>query len=172
LQLCHRDVLHLYCKKEMKKKSAGILVYRKTEKDYEVFLVHPGGPYWAKKDMHAWSIPKGEFNEGEEPIIAAKREFGEETGLTVSGAFIELQPVKQPGGKIIYSWAVESDPDASVIKSNLFEMEWPPGSGKTEEFPEVDKAGWFSFDIAREKIVKGQVPILEQLEGQLHRSPG
>jgi len=151
----------------MKKRSAGILVFRKRDTNHEVFLVHPGGPYWAKKDMNAWSVPKGEFDEGEEPFLAAKREFREETGFEISGNFIELDPVKQPSGKIIHTWAVDSDLDASKTDSNLFEMEWPPGSGKREEFPEVDNAGWFSFEIARQKIVKGQVPILEQLEIKL-----
>ena len=151
----------------MKKKSAGILAYRKKGRQHEVFLVHPGGPYWTKRDLSAWSIPKGEFEEGEDPFKAARREFREETGSGITGEFMALEPVRQPGGKMVYAWAVESDLDASGIESNLFDMEWPPRSGKTEKFPEVDKAGWFSFEVARQKIVKGQIPILEQLELKL-----
>ena len=155
----------------MKKKSAGILVYRDIDGSHEVFLVHPGGPYWVKKDLNAWSVPKGEPDDEEDLFVAAKREFGEETGLEISGDFMELEPVKQPSGKIIYTWAVESDLDASAVESNLFEMEWPPRSGKTGKFPEVDRAGWFTFETARQKIVKGQIPILDQLERKLRRSP-
>lgn len=147
----------------MSKKSAGILVYRKTDQNYKVFLVHPGGPFWAKKDLNSWSIPKGEFEEDENPLIAAKREFKEETSFNISGDFVELETVKQPSGKIIYPWAIEGNLDASKIKSNNFELEWPPKSGKMKEFPEIDKAEWFSFEIAKHKILKGQIPILEQL---------
>jgi predicted NUDIX family NTP pyrophosphohydrolase len=148
----------------MKKRSAGILPYRRKSDHYEVFLVHPGGPFWANKDLNAWSVAKGEPDGDEELFVAAIREFREETGLDISGDFMELDPVVQPGGKTVYTWAVESDTDAFRVQSNLFEMEWPPRSGKSKKFPEVDKAGWFSFDIARQKIVKGQVPILDQLE--------
>ncbi len=151
----------------MAKKSAGILAYRKTGNEYEVFLVHPGGPFWANKDMNAWSVPKGEFEEGEDPLKAAIREFKEETGQDISGEFAGMDPVKQPGGKIVYTWAVEAEPDASAIKSNTIEIEWPPRSGKKKEIPEVDKAAWFSLDHARRKILKGQVPILQQLAKKL-----
>lgn len=145
------------------KKSAGILAYRRAGKDVEVFLVHPGGPFWKKKDEHAWSVPKGEFTDEEKPFEAAIREFREETGLHIAGEFIELKPVKQPGGKLVYVWAVEADLNPADLKSNTFPLEWPPRSGKITDVPEIDKAAWFSLDIARQKIHKGQVPILEQL---------
>ena len=152
----------------MPKKSAGILPFRKKDNEYEIFLVHPGGPYWAKKDVHVWSVAKGEFEE-EDALSAAKREFKEETGFTISGNFIELKPFKQSSGKIIYTWAIECDLNASAIKSNLFDLEWPPCSGQIKKFPEVDRAGWFSFEKAKEKIVKGQIPILEELEGMVKK---
>lgn len=151
----------------MGNKSAGILAYRKKGKDYEVFLVHPGGPYWENKEINAWSIPKGEFDEDEDPFFAAKREFKEETSFDISGKFTELKPVKQPGRKVVYTWAIEAELNASKIKSNTFELEWPPKSGKMKEFPEVDKAAWYPFKLAKEKILKGQIPILEQLERKL-----
>jgi predicted NUDIX family NTP pyrophosphohydrolase len=151
----------------MPKKSAGILVYRKTKEEYEILLVHPGGPFWAKKDMNSWSIPKGEFEDDEEPLAAAKREFEEETGFKIEGEFIELNPVKQPGGKLIYSWSVEGDINASEVKSNLFKMEWPPRSGAFKEFPEIDRAEWFSFKTAKQKIITGQIPIVENLRNKL-----
>jgi predicted NUDIX family NTP pyrophosphohydrolase len=151
----------------MAKKSAGILIYRKIDGEYEVLLVHPGGPFWAKKDLNSWSVPKGEFEDDEEPLAAAKREFEEETGIAVTGEFIELEPVKQLSGKIIYTWATEGDPDISNIKSNLFELEWPPKSGNFKEFPEVDRAGWFTFDMAEEKIITGQIPILKSLRNRI-----
>ncbi len=151
----------------MAKQSAGILAYRTAGEQYEVLLVHPGGPYWAKKELHSWSIPKGEFENAEEPFEAAKREFREETGFEIIGKFIDLEPVKQAGGKIIFSWAVEAQIPATEIKSNYFEMEWPPKSGNFKEFPEVDKAEWFPFDSAKKKILSGQLPILEQLERKL-----
>jgi predicted NUDIX family NTP pyrophosphohydrolase len=151
----------------MAKKSAGILAYRKTGNECEVFLVHPGGPFWANKDMNAWSVPKGEFEEGEDPLKAAIREFKEETGQDISGEFARMDPVKQTGGKIVYTWAVAAEPDASDIKSNTIEIEWPPRSGKKKEIPEVDKAAWFSLDQARLKILKGQIPILQQLAKKL-----
>jgi predicted NUDIX family NTP pyrophosphohydrolase len=148
----------------MQKKSAGILVFRKTRDEYEYLLVHPGGPFWAKKDLNSWSVPKGEFEEDEEPLEAAKREFEEETGSKITGEFIELIPVKQPSGKIIFIWGVEGEIDASDIKSNLFKMEWPPRSGAFKEFPEIDKAGWFEFETAKQKIISGQIPIIENLK--------
>lgn len=149
----------------MPKQSAGVLLYRKAGSLLEVFLVHPGGPFWTKKDDGAWSIPKGEFGDGEDPLAAAKREFHEETGLAIDGAFKPLQPVKQPGGKTVHAWSVEvADLDASSIRSNTFSMEWPPRSGKTREFPEVDRAAWFDLATARKKILLGQLPLLDQLQ--------
>ena len=147
----------------MTKPSAGILLYRKSSKGLEVFLVHFGGPLWAKKDAAAWSTPKGEFTLDEEPLAAAKREFTEETGLVVDGEFQKLDPVTQPNGKIVHAWALEGDVDATRITSNTFTMEWPPRSGRQAEFPEVDRAQWFTIDVAREKLTKGQVSLLDQL---------
>ncbi len=147
-----------------KKESAGILMYRLRNGTVEVFLVHPGGPYWAKKDLGAWSIPKGQFSEGEERLSAAKREFQEETGFLPEGDFVALTPVKQPGGKIVYAWAVKGDCDAKKIVSNTFSIEWPPRSGKRQEFPEVDRAEWFAIEVGREKILKGQATFLEELK--------
>ncbi len=148
----------------MIKKSAGILVYRKPGENIEVLLVHPGGPYWRNKDDNAWSVPKGEPEENEELFRAAQREFHEETGFSIEGDFTSLEPVKQQSGKIIYTWAVEGDADPYALESNSFEMEWPPNSKNKQLFPEVDKAGWFSIGMAKQKICKGQIPILEQLE--------
>lgn len=145
------------------KKSAGLLLYRKTNDEPELFLVHPGGPFWKNKDAGAWSIPKGEFTDDEDPLTAAKREFKEETGLPINGVFLPLSPVKQKSGKLIYAWAIEQDMDEASIKSNLFQMEWPPRSGKQQGFPEVDRAGWFSIAQAKEKIVPGQLPLINQL---------
>src|ERR1700733_3844860 len=121
----------------MPKKSAGLLLYRKVRSSMEVFLVHPGGPFWAKKDDGAWSIPKGEFEEGEEPLDAAKREFREETGVVAKGEFRPLEPVRQSSGKIVYAWAVQFDLNSASVKSNVFSMEWPRGSGGLQEFPEI-----------------------------------
>jgi len=146
-----------------KKKSAGILMYRVRESGLEVLLVHPGGPFWAKKDEGSWSIPKGEFEEGEDPLSTAKREFQEETGFLVEGNFITLTPLKQPSGKLVYAWGIKGDCDAEAIKSNMFSMEWPPRSGKRQEFPEVDRAGWFTLEVAKEKILTGQAGFLEEL---------
>jgi predicted NUDIX family NTP pyrophosphohydrolase len=147
----------------MAKKSAGLLMYRCRQRVLEVFLVHPGGPFWQKKDVGSWSIPKGEYTSEEDPLEVAKREFDEETGFKASGEFVLLTPRKQPSGKIITAWAFEGDCDASAIKSNTFSMEWPPRSGKREEFPEVDRAGWFSMSVAKEKITKGQAGFLDEL---------
>ena len=151
------------------KKSAGLLVYREMQGQLEVFLVHPGGPFWVNKDEGAWSIPKGEFLEDEDPLEAAKREFREETGFIVKGQFQRLDPIKQPGGKIVYIWVVRSDVDPGAIKSNTFSLEWPRGSGKIAEFPEVDRAAWFTIEIARRKILKGQIAFLDQLERTMTR---
>jgi predicted NUDIX family NTP pyrophosphohydrolase len=145
------------------KKSAGLLPYRTTQGGLEVFLVHPGGPFWAKKDAGAWSIAKGEFGDEEDPLHAAIREFQEETGIQIEGDFIALEPVRQPGGKVVYAWAVEADCDPTQIRSNTFMLEWPPRSGQQREFPEVDRAAWFDVSTARAKILKGQLPCLEQL---------
>ena len=148
----------------MGKKSAGLLMYRRRQGILEVLLVHPGGPFWAKKDMGSWSIPKGEYTSKEEdPLEVAKREFHEETGFTAAGEFIPLTLLKQPSGKVITAWAFEGDCDASAIKSNTFAMEWPPRSGRQQEFPEVDRAGWFSIPVAKQKIVKGQAAFLDEL---------
>ena len=146
------------------KQSAGLLMYRRRDGRMEVFLVHTGGPFWAKKDAAAWSIPKGEFAADEDPLAAAQREFAEETGLTPSGPFTALTPIKQTGGKIVQAWAVEGDCDPAAVRSNTFTMEWPPRSGRRQEFPEVDRAEWFTLDVARNKIHKGQVPLLDELE--------
>lgn len=150
-----------------RKTSAGILLYRILDRGLEVFLVHPGGPYWAKKDEGAWSVPKGEFEAGEEPLQAARREFQEETGFEITGRFMELAPLKQPSGKVVYVWAVDGNLDAAAVKSNLFSMEWPPGSGRQQEFPEVDRGGWFTIDEAREKLLPGQRGFLDQLQKKL-----
>lgn len=148
----------------MSKQSAGILLYRKRAGTLEVLLVHPGGPFWAKKDNGAWSIPKGEFNAGEDPESVARREFLEETGVPLEGGGVALKPVRQSGGKMVYAWAMQGNVDAAAIKSNTFTLEWPPRSGKTQEFPEVDRAAWFPLPLARKKILKSQLPLLEQLE--------
>jgi predicted NUDIX family NTP pyrophosphohydrolase len=144
----------------MAPRSAGLLLFRRRDGGAEFFLVHPGGPFWAKKDEGAWSIPKGVFEEDEEPLDAAKREFREETGFPIAGEFDALGEVRQPSGKLISAWMVQADCDAAAVKSNLFEMEWPPRSGKMREFPEVDRAGWFAPDEALVKIIHGQKPIL------------
>jgi predicted NUDIX family NTP pyrophosphohydrolase len=144
------------------KRSAGVLLYKHVKGEAQVLLVHPGGPFWAKKDLSSWSIPKGEFIEGEDPKAAAQREFREELGVNAPDTLQELGSVKVPG-KEIFAWFTEAALDTKQVKSNMFEMEWPPRSGKTELFPEVDRAGWFTLAEAAQKIVKGQVPLLEQL---------
>ena len=148
----------------MAKQSAGLLVYRKRDGNIEVLLVHPGGPFWKNKDSGAWSIPKGEFTTGEDPLDVAKREFQEETGLTIDGPFQTLAPFKQRGGKTVFAWAVEADLDVSHVKSNTFTIEWPPRSGKQQEFPEVDRAEWFPLNAAIEKINVAQRELLQQLQ--------
>jgi predicted NUDIX family NTP pyrophosphohydrolase len=147
----------------MAKMSAGLIMYRFRDPRLEVLLVHPGGPFWSQKDEGAWSIPKGEFTENEEPFEVAKREFKEETGYAAEGSFIELASVKQPGGKVVAAWAFEGDCDAGQIKSNTFSMEWPPRSGNQAEFPEVDRAEWFPVNAAKIKLLKGQTGFIEQL---------
>ena len=150
----------------MVKQSAGILLYRRKHDQLEVLLVHPGGPFWAKKDLGAWSIPKGEF-EDEEALAAAKREFEEETGSPIVGEALALGQQKQKGGKMIYAWAVEGDINPEDIQSNIFEMEWPPKSGKKRRFPEIDKAEWFSSNIALKKINQGQAVFIHELMDRL-----
>jgi predicted NUDIX family NTP pyrophosphohydrolase len=145
------------------KTSAGILLFRLRSKKIEVFLVHPGGPFWKNKDEGAWSIPKGEYEEGEDALTAAIREFKEETGVSVTGEFIELNPVKLKSGKWVKAWALEKDIDATSVISNTFLGEWPPRSGKKIEVPEIDKAGWFTIAEAEKKINSGQVPLVAEL---------
>jgi predicted NUDIX family NTP pyrophosphohydrolase len=147
----------------MPKRSAGVLLFRRVGGEIEVLLAHPGGPFWKNKDDGAWSIPKGEYADGEDPLAAAKREFAEETGLIPSGDFVPLGEVRQPGGKVVSAWAVEGDFDTKLLRSNTFSMPWPPGSGKLQEFPEIDRAGWFALEIARRKILKGQAEVLDRL---------
>jgi predicted NUDIX family NTP pyrophosphohydrolase len=147
----------------MPKRSAGLLMYRRCNGKLELFLVHPGGPFWAKKDEGAWSIPKGEYSDGEDPLEAAKREFKEETGFEVEGETVELRPVKQSGGKIVHAWAIEGNCDPREIKSNTFSIEWPPRSGATSEFPEIDRADWFEAEAAKKKILSGQVGFIDEL---------
>lgn len=149
-----------------KKPSAGLLLYRRRA-EIEVFLVHPGGPFWKNKDLGAWSIPKGEIEEGEDPLVAARREFTEETGFPIDGEFVSLSSVKQAGGKVVHAWMIETDCDPEAIVSGRFEMEWPPKSGKLQEFPEIDRAAWFGLGEARRRILAGQVELLDRLEGAL-----
>jgi predicted NUDIX family NTP pyrophosphohydrolase len=144
--------------------SAGILVYRRRPAGLEVFLVHPGGPFWAKKDQGAWSIPKGEFGDAENALDAARREFTEETGQTIDGEFLPLTPSKQPSRKIVHGFAIEGDVDADNIVSNEFELEWPPRSGVIRRFPEVDRGAWFAIAEAKKRVHAGLVPVLEELE--------
>lgn len=147
----------------MKKQSAGILLFRGSKADLEVFLVHPGGPFWATKDAGAWSVPKGQYSDDEDALAAAKREFQEETGFAINGDFISLGQVKQAGGKLVKAWAVDHDIDPAHLRSNTFKLEWPPRSGKIREFPEVDAGAWFSLAVARGKIVKAQEEFLTRL---------
>lgn len=148
--------------------SAGILLYRKSNDYFEFFLVHPGGPFWNGKDKGAWSIPKGEFTEDEDPLTVARREFNEETGQTINGDFIALKPIQQKGGKTVYAWAVKGEADAENIVSNTFKQEWPYKSGKWITIPEVDKACWFSVEEAKEKINPAQVSFIEELIERLN----
>jgi predicted NUDIX family NTP pyrophosphohydrolase len=151
----------------MIQKSGGILFYRFRNRKPEVLLVHPGGPFWAKKDLGAWSIPKGELNGDEDPLDAARREVREETGMSVRGELIALTPVRTSNGKLIYAWAVATTAEPGVLQSNTFSLEWPPGSGKKQDFPEVDKIAWFSMAAARKKINKAQIPLLSELASRL-----
>jgi predicted NUDIX family NTP pyrophosphohydrolase len=149
----------------MQRKSAGILLFRESSGYLEVLLVHPGGPFWAKKDEGAWSIPKGEFDDGEDPLAAAKRELTEETGLTLVDEPMPLGALRQPGGKLVHAWAVRGDFDPARLRSNTFVMEWPPRAGRQQEFPEIDRAAWYTMETARSKILKGQMGFLDQLQG-------
>ena len=148
----------------MAKRSAGLLMFRRKANEVEVFLVHPGGPLWARKDEGTWTIPKGEPSEGEEPLAAAEREFREETGFEARGEFLDLGTVKQTGGKLVSAWAFEGDCDPAKLTSNLCTIEWPPRSGRMIEIPEVDRGAWFSLEAARTAILKSQQPFLDIFE--------
>jgi predicted NUDIX family NTP pyrophosphohydrolase len=146
------------------KRSAGILLYRLAGGAPEVLLVHPGGPFWARRDAGAWSVPKGEYEDADDPLAAARREFEEETGTALeTGELLELGNVKQKNGKVVSAWAAEGDLDPDAVHSNTFTMEWPPRSGRTAEFPEIDRAGWFGIDDAREKLNPAQAEFLDRL---------
>ena len=147
----------------MPKTSAGLLLFRWRARQLEVLLVHPGGPLWARKDEGAWSIPKGHVGEGEEALAAARREVEEETGTRPDGDFVPLTPIRQSADKTVKAWAIESDFDPTTLASNTFEMEWPPRSGRRQTFPEVDRAAWFTIEEARRKILRGQLPLLDEL---------
>ena len=152
----------------MPKRSAGLLAYRRTDDGVEVLLVHPGGPFWAKKDAGAWSIPKGEYEDDEDPLACALREFEEETGTRLAADdVVELGNVRQKSGKQVTAWAVAGDLDPATVRSNTFVMEWPPRSGRQAEFPEIDRAEWFGLDAAREKLVGGQVELIERLASRV-----
>jgi predicted NUDIX family NTP pyrophosphohydrolase len=154
----------------MAKHSAGILLFRRSSSILEILLVHPGGPFWAGKDEHAWSIPKGECAAGEEPLETARRELMEETGIRASGELLPLGDFKQPGGKIVHAWATLQDFEPASLRSNSFQLEWPPRSGKLRDFPEVDRAAWFTIEVAKQKIHKGQVALVDRLDGLLAAS--
>jgi len=156
----------------MPKMSAGLLMYRHRDGQVEVFVVHPGGPFWAKKDLGSWTIPKGEYPESEDPLHAAQREFQEETGFRAEGSFIPLGDLKQPSGKMLTAWAFEGDCDPGQLKSNTFPLEWPPRSGRQVEFPEIDCGEWFEIEAAREKLLPGQRPLLDRLLQKLTTPPG
>lgn len=153
----------------MPKTSAGMLLHKKVQGVLQVFLVHPGGPFFARKDEGAWSIPKGEIDEGEDPLAAALREFEEETGWRPEGEFLPLSPVKQKGGKTVLSWSAEGRCDAATIRSNTFTLEWPPGSGRMQEYPEVDRAGWFTVEEAKKKINPAQAALIDELCSEVSR---
>jgi predicted NUDIX family NTP pyrophosphohydrolase len=151
------------------KQAAGILLYRQGPRGLEVLLAHPGGPLWARKDLGAWTIPKGQFGDDESALTAAKREFAEEMGSPAPGEFAELGSIRQPSGKVVHAFTAESDFDVKTVKSNLFPLEWPPRSGRIGQFPEVDRADWFPIDEARKKILKGQEPFIDRLLALLSR---
>lgn len=151
----------------MPKLSSGLLLFRRPA-NLEVLLVHPGGPFWSRRDAGAWSLPKGEHEPSEDSLAAARREFAEELGMPApDGAAVDLGSARQPSGKLIHAWALEADVDVSEIHSNTFALEWPRGSGKTQQFPEVDRAGWFALEAAREKLIGGQLPFLEMLSERI-----
>jgi predicted NUDIX family NTP pyrophosphohydrolase len=152
--------------------SAGLLLYRGSAAATEVLLVHPGGPLWARKDAAAWSIPKGLVGAGETPLAAAIRECHEELGTPIAGEFVPLQPRRQPGGKWVHAWAVRADFDPATLRSNTFEIEWPPRSGRRQTYPEVDRAEWFPLAIARVRVLAGQRPFLDELEAYLRSTAG
>jgi predicted NUDIX family NTP pyrophosphohydrolase len=156
----------------MPKTAAGLLLYRRGPSGVEVLLAHPGGPFWARKDLGAWTIPKGEIDPGEDPVSAARREFREEIGLEVMGPLDPLGQIKQPGGKLVRIWTAEGDFDPAQLASNTFEMEWPKGSGRMRTFPEVDRAAWFDLAEARRRILPGQAPFLDALAAALGNDPG
>ena len=156
----------------MAARSAGIVVYRKRAETIEVLLVHPGGPFWSNRDSGAWSIPKGEYPEDEDAEAAARREFEEETGWTIASDLLPLGEIRQKAGKTVTAFAAEGDFDTASLDSNRFEIEWPPKSGRIAAFPEVDRAGWFALDEAREKIIEGQRPLLDRLEALVGGSAG
>ncbi len=156
----------------MAAKSAGLLMYRRAAGRLEVLLVHPGGPLWKNKDVHAWSIPKGEYADDEDPLDAARREFEEEMGFSPPENEVELGEIRQKGGKRVIAWAVEGDCDPSAIVSSTFTMQWPPKSGKVQEFPEIDRAAWFDPDTAREKLHKGQVTLVDRLLEKIEPATG
>lgn len=156
----------------MAKQAAGILLYRRGPRGLEVLLAHPGGPLWARKDLGAWTLPKGQFTDDERPLAAAKREFEEEMGSPPTGEFVEIGSIKQPSGKVVHAFVADSDFDVATVQSNLFSLEWPPKSGQHAQFPEVDRAGWFTIDEARQKILKGQQPFLDRLLALLKTTAG
>jgi predicted NUDIX family NTP pyrophosphohydrolase len=151
----------------MAAQSAGIVLFRRSRSGLEFLIVHPGGPFWAKKDAGAWSIPKGEYQEGEDALGIALQELEEETGLRADGHPITLSPVRQRGGKSVVAWGLEGDWDPAELKSNTFQIEWPPRSGRTAEFPEVDRAAWVTLEEARAKLNAAQLPLLEELAAKL-----
>ena len=156
----------------MSKVSAGLLMYRVRGGNLEFLLAHPGGPFWKDRDAGAWTIPKGEIQPGEEPLAAAQREFEEEVGFKPQGRFIELTPIRQRSGKLVHAWGFEGDCDPSRVHSNVFKMEWPPHSGRFEECPEVDRAGFFDLEEARKKINPAQMPLLEEMAAKRRAASG
>jgi predicted NUDIX family NTP pyrophosphohydrolase len=155
----------------MPRLSAGLLMYRRRGDRLEVLLVHPGGPFWAKKDLGAWTIPKGELAEGEDELTTARREFQEETGIPPEGPFHPLGSVKQKAGKVVHAWAFEGDCDPAAIRSNTYRVQWPPGSGQWRTFPEVDRAEWFALEEAKRRINPAQAELIDTLAGLVRENP-